>query len=224
MPPGYESPQPREPADFPSKPTPASAPPVGPSLLQSKTSHSHLLHASCTVSLFLLSSLWLSLRRCGRGAGYFLLLCIFLLNRESFHFLPKLSVLLFTACPGLETTLPIPPEHQENGELTATDRPRSTLQPLRSKGNSSYNSNPPGAGALGCGVSSNRGRQGSLAPFRPAQASNLPCIPLTAQWANPGLPFTWPLLHSAQQTRGDSQLAPEHPQLCLPGQFYIWES
>lgn len=47
--------------DFPSKPTPASATQLGPSLLQSKISHSHLLHASCTMSLFLLSSLWVEI-------------------------------------------------------------------------------------------------------------------------------------------------------------------
>ena len=57
-PPGYKGPQPGEPADFPSKPTPASATQLGPSLLQSEISHSHLLHVSCTMSLFLLSSLW----------------------------------------------------------------------------------------------------------------------------------------------------------------------
>ena len=89
---GCESPQPREPADFPSKPTPAAAHPWP--LTSPKQDISVICSMLPVQCLYFYSQVCgLSLCGCRRGVGYFLLLCIFLLNCEGFHFLPKLSVL-----------------------------------------------------------------------------------------------------------------------------------
>lgn len=140
---------------------------------------------------------------------------MFLLNWEGFHFLPKLSVLPFSqGCPGLETTLPNQPEHQENGELTATAL-AVLYSHLGEKGSNSYSSNLPGAGALGGGVSSNRGRQRRLAPCWVPQASTLPCLSLIEHRADPGLSFPWPPLTSTWSARGDGQVVLETPPALL---------
>ena len=87
---------------------------------------------------------------------------------------------------------------------------------LGEKGGSSYSSNLPGAGALGCGVSSNRGRQGRLAPSWVPQASTLPCLSLIEHRANTGRPFPWPLA-STWSARGDGQVVPQTPPALLAG-------
>lgn len=129
---GYKSPQPGKRRTSPSKPA-SAIPPRPLSSPKRERSQSFAPCFLCEVFIFALS-LWAeSVCVWEGGAGYFLLLCIFLLNWEGFHFLPKLSVLPCTDHPGLETTLPVPPKDQENGELIATGCPHRTLQPLRSK-------------------------------------------------------------------------------------------
>ena len=135
---------------------------------------------------------------------------MFLLNWEGFHFLPKLSVLPFSqGCPGLETTSPNQPEHQENGELTATAL-AVLYSHLGEKGSNSYSSNLPGAGALGCSSEPGR-RPEPLAECHPQEGQ-------TEAWECLRRPFSaQPLFPWESETRWSlSKDIPEGPVARAP--------
>lgn len=138
-PPGYASPQPGEAPDFPSHPAPASA---VPSLLQSQTFtvNCYMLPGQCLY--FYSPACGLSLCGCGRRAGYFLLLCIFLLN-WAFTSSPNSQFCLSWAVrPRDHLAHPSRPPGKER--LTAKGCRCTALQPLRSQGTATTAGTPLG--------------------------------------------------------------------------------
>lgn len=93
-PPGYASPQPGEAPDFPSPSSRLCCPLASPK----PDIHSHLLHASWTMSLFLLPGLWAESVWVWEESWVFSTSLHFP-SELGFQFLPQLSVLPFLGCP-----------------------------------------------------------------------------------------------------------------------------
>lgn len=133
----------------------------------------------------------------GGGLGIFYISVFSFRTGRAFTSSPNSQFCLeFTGCPGLGTTVPVPPEHQGNGELTGTWLLSQYLtlgDQLGVKGSLLCSWNPPGQVPWLWGEEA-----GEPCSLRTA-ASTLPSTPLTPGWASPGPHFPLLLQHSASQ-------------------------